>query len=118
MKYYRDVILPEVGSEKIEYFELQKPFVLQEKFVHNGKTIQPIKYVADFFVHYSDGNEIVIDTKGCPDSVAKIKRKLFWYRFPDIEYKWISYSKMDGGWIEYEELEKKRKERKRNKSII
>ena len=115
MRFYRDVVLPQSRSGNIKHFELQKKYILQPKF-HNGKkTVQPIIYVADFFIEYKDGTIEVIDTKGCPDSVAKIKRKMFWYLYPDITYKWICYSKIDGGWIEYELLKKRRFERKKNK---
>ena len=86
MRFYRDVVLPQSRSGNIKHFELQKKYILQPKF-HNGKkTVQPIVYVADFFIEYSDGTVEVIDTKGCPDSVAKIKRKMFWYLYTDITY--------------------------------
>lgn len=115
MKYYRDVLCPKMESGEVVSFELQKPYELQPKFTHDGKTVQPIKYVADFFVVYKDGHEEVIDIKGCPDSVALLKRKLFWYNYPSIDYKWLSLSQIDGGWIEYEVLKKKRAERKKAK---
>ena len=120
MKFYRDVVLPQKRSGIISNFELQKEYVLQPKF-HNGeKWVQPITYVADFYIEYSDGTSVVIDTKGCPDSVAKLKRKLFWYVYPNIEYKWIVYSKTDGdenndGWCEYEYVQRQRKIRKKKK---
>ena len=115
MKYQRDVLCPKVESGDVVYYELQKPYELQPKFVHDGKTVQPIKYVADFFIIYKDGHEEVIDTKGCPDSVALIKRKLFWYTYPDVDYKWVTWVKKFGGWIEYETYKKLKKEEKSNK---
>ena len=119
MKYYRDIICPQVESGNVIKYELQKPYELQPKFIHNGKTVQPIKYVADFFVVYKDGREEVIDTKGYPDSVAILKRKLFWHQYPDVNYKWITYVKKFGGWIEYEEYKKlKQKEKKQKEREI
>lgn len=115
MRYYKEVILPKVESGEIIEYELQKKYELQPKFEHEGKKIRPIDYVADFFIRYSDGHEEVIDTKGCPDSVALLKRKLFWFKYPDINYKWICYSKIDGGWCDYEYIKKQRAERKKNK---
>ena len=109
MKYYRDVLCPLVERGDVVDYELQKPYELQPK------TVQPIKYVADFFIVYKDGHEEVIDTKGCPDSVALIKRKMFWYCYPDVDYKWICYSKIDGGWCDYTFVKKQRAERKRKK---
>lgn len=47
MKYYRDVLLPNVESDVVKYYELQKKYVLQEGFVHNDKKVLPIVYVAD-----------------------------------------------------------------------
>ena len=113
MKYYRDVVLPKVESGEIKYFELQKKYILQEGFEHNGKRVLPIIYIADFYIEYSNGKSVVIDIKGCPDTTAKIKRKLFWYRYPDIDYQWITYVKKFGGWGNYDEYNKLRKQIKR-----
>lgn len=115
MKYYRDVLLPLVESGDVVKYELQKPYELQPKFVHDNKNVRPITYVADFFMVYKDGHEVVVDTKGCPDSTALLKRKLFWYVYPDVDYRWICYSKVDGGWCDYEYVKKQRAIRKQNK---
>lgn len=120
MRYFRDVILPLKESGKIVNYELQKKFILQPEFRHDNKHVQSITYVADFYIEYDDGRVEVIDTKGCPDSVAKIKRKMFWYVFPDKTYRWICYSKIDGndenkGWCDYEYVQRQRKLRKKNK---
>lgn len=109
MKYYRDVLCPLLESGEIVSYELQKPYELQPKFSHNNKKVQPIKYIADFFVIYKDGHEEVIDTKGHPDSIALLKRKMFWYHYPDIDYKWVTYVKKYGGWIEYDEYKRLRR---------
>lgn len=115
MKYYRDVILPKLGSGEITACELQKPYILQEKFIHDGKTVQAIKYVADFYVKYADGHEEVIDVKGMADATAKLKRKMFWRVFPELTYLWVSYSQKDGGWISYDLLQQLRRDHKKNK---
>ena len=109
MKYYKDVWLPKVESGEVTNNVLQKPYELQPKFVHNGKTIRPIQYVADFYIVYKDGSEEVIDTKGYGDQVAILKRKIFWYHYPDVDYKWVTYVKKYGGWIDYEEYKKLKK---------
>ena len=115
MKYYRDVLCPLVKSGDVVKYELQKPYELQPKFIHDNKTVQPIKYVADFFIVYKAGHEEVIDTKGCPDSVAIIKRKLFWYHYPTVNYKWVTWVKKFGGWIDYEDYKRLKREEKRAK---
>lgn len=118
MKFYCDVICPGVESGGIKYYELQKPYELQPKFTHNNKSVLPITYVADFYIEYRDGRIEVIDIKGCPDSAALLKRKLFWYHYPDIKYSWITYVKKWGGWVDYDVIKKLRKEEKRKKKIM
>lgn len=113
MKYYRDMLLPKVESGEIIYYELQKKYILQEGFERNGKKVLPITYVADFYLEYSDGHTEVIDTKGMPDNVAKIKRKLFWYRYPEVDYMWVSYVKKFGGWGLYDDFKRLRNEERK-----
>lgn len=115
MKYYRDVICVGLENETIKDCQLQVKYELQPKFKYNGETIQSINYVADFVITYSDNSVVVIDTKGLPDATAKLKKKLFHYKYPDIDYKWIGYSKIDGGWLEYKDIQKARNKRKKDK---
>lgn len=115
LRYYRDVLLPLVESGEVVEYELQKPYELQPKFVHDGRIVQSIKYVADFYMKYNDGREEVIDIKGFADATALLKRKLFWYKFPELDYYWLCYSACDSGWIKYEDLKKARAERKKIK---
>lgn len=117
MKYYRDVLRPKVESGDVVYYELQKSYELQPEFIHDGRKVRPVMYVADFFVRYADGREEVIDTKGCPDQKAVLKRKLFWYIYPNISYIWVGFSGIDGGWVPYEVIKKGRAERKRQKKL-
>lgn len=77
MKYYRDVVLPGVESGEITDYELQKKYILQEGFEHNGKKILPIMYIADFYIKYADGHEIVIDIKGVQIQPQKLSVSYF-----------------------------------------
>lgn len=115
MNYYKDIILPGVKSGEITSFELQPKFILQPKFDNNGKHYREISYVADFKVCYANGDELVVDVKGFADSVAKLKQKIFIYHYPTVNYKWLIYSKIDGGWCEYDYVKKQRAIRKREK---
>lgn len=117
MKYYRDIILPQVESGEITKCELQKSYELQPKFTHDGVNVLPITYVADFYIEYADGRIEVIDIKGSPDAKALLKRKMFWYIYPEIPYYWICYSKIDGGWVHYEVVKQGRKERKKQREL-
>lgn len=113
MRYYRDVLLPRVESGEVLRYELQKKYILQDGFERNGKKILPITYVADFYIEYSDGHIEVIDIKGCPDNLAKLKRKMFWFRYPEIYYQWVSYIKKFGGWGLYDDFNCRRKAEKK-----
>ena len=115
MQYYRDIVLPKFESGEIIEYELQKEYILQPDFIHEGKKILPIKYVADFQIKYKDGHEEVIDTKGFPDHVAPLKRKMFQYLFPEVNFIQMAYCKKYGGWLKYEELQKLRKQNKKDK---
>ena len=113
MRYYRDVVLPRVESGEIKYYELQKPYELQPKFTHGDASVRAITYVADFYLEYADGRTEVIDIKGAADSLAKCKRKLFWYKYPAIEYKWITYVRKYGGWCSWDEVNRLRKKNRK-----
>ncbi|MPL95083.1 hypothetical protein SDC9_41246 [bioreactor metagenome] len=113
MRYYIQIVLPGLASGEITECELQKDYILQEKFIRNGKTVQPIKYVADFYLRFKDGSEQIIDVKGLADSTAKLKRKLFWKLYPNLDYVWVSYSAKDGGFVDYDHLQSLRRDRKR-----
>lgn len=115
MCYYRDVVLPEVKNGNILSFERQKRYTLQPSFTRNGKKVLPIDYKADFYICYKDGSARVIDIKGCADPQAKLKRKMFWYIYPEIDYVWLTYSEIDGGWVTYEEKQAGIKLRKKIK---
>jgi len=65
-------------------FELQKPFKDR-----SGKRWRAITYEADFaYIDCFDGKEVptVEDVKGAETAVFKLKRKLFLFRYPDIEF--------------------------------
>lgn len=123
LRYYRDVILPQMRSGRIKYCERQKQYVLQPKFHNGNKWVQPILYDADFYIEYDDGSNEVIDIKGYADSTARLKRKMFWYVYPELTYRWVGYSKIDGneengGWCEFEYINEQRAQRKKQKRIL
>lgn len=115
MKYYRDVVCTGLVNGSIKDCKLQVKYELQPKFKYQGETILAINYVADFVITYKNGSQEVIDTKGLPDATAKLKKKLFHYKYPDIDYKWIGYSACDGGWLDYKDIQKARNKRKKDK---
>lgn len=118
MRFYRDWLLPRIESGEVVKCDKQVTYELQPKFKHKDKTILPIKYVADYVVAYKNGKVQVVDTKGFADAQALLKKKMFYYKYPNIDYIWISFSQIDGGWILYEDLKKARAKRKKEKAKI
>lgn len=76
-------------ARKISDLELQPKFILQEKYINNkGEKIRAITYKADFC--YLEGNKIVVeDVKGMETKEFKLKKKLFEYKFPEINFKLV-----------------------------
>lgn len=96
-----------------DHIELQPKYELQPKF---GKQ-RPIVYVADFALWKDNKLLDVIDVKGMPTPEAKLKAKIFRYQYRDVKLTWIckapKYTGLD--WIEYDELVKVRRQRKKEK---
>lgn len=116
MLFVTEWISPRLEAKEIKSWERQVPYILQEGFTdYHGKKNLPIKYIADFKIIWSDNSETVIDVKGMPDSVAKIKKKLYMYKYRDVDYRWYCRNVKRGGWLQYDELEKLKREEKRDK---
>lgn len=94
---------------------LQPVFTLQESFRKEGKLHRAITYKADFQVSYADGRTEIVDIKGFTTTDFKIKQKMFEYRYRELRLILLTFSKIDGGWIELDQLAKNRKARKKAK---
>ena len=82
--YYNKLLLREKAGE-ISDIKLQPSFILQDKFRRNGKGIRAIEYRADFsFVE--NGKDFIIDTKGFKTEIYKLKLKLLYFKYPDINF--------------------------------
>ncbi len=82
---YTELKLLEKAKE-IKNLELQPKFLLQDKYQKNGKTIRAIYYVADFKYLDIRTNKIVIeDTKGFKTREYLLKKKIFEYKYPELE---------------------------------
>lgn len=113
--FYKDWILPAKEEGRIVEYELQKEYLLQPSFVHEDKKIHPIVYRSDFYFVTDKGTEVVVDVKGMPTPEARLKRKMMWYLHPEVQFYWVAQSKKYGGWVEYDRLQKLRKEAKKKK---
>ena len=71
---------------EIKDLRMQAEYELQPSYKKNGRTIRAIKYVADF-VYYDvrERKTIIEDTKGFRNDVYKLKKKIFEYKYPDLE---------------------------------
>lgn len=118
LHFLKEIIEPKLGSGEITRYERQVRFTLQEGFTYKGKKILPIYYVADYVIYWKDRKRTIVDVKGQADNTAKLKRKLFMYRYPDEDYVWVCRNIKYGDethWILYDDLEKKRREDKKKK---
>lgn len=87
--YYCDLkLLKRAGV--IKDFDRQVPFVLQPGYRQkDGKAIVAIKYYADFVLTYPDGHQKVVEIKGYKTDVYNLKKKMLFYKYPDIEFEEI-----------------------------
>lgn len=95
---------------------LQPKIVLIEKFEKYGKKFRQSTYSPDFLVTYSDNSREYIDVKGFSTQQGELRRKLYDSKFPDT-LRWVTYSKKYSvtGWIDWDELEKIRKDNRKKK---
>lgn len=93
---------------------LQPKVVLIESFERNGKKYRATTYTLDFLVTYYNNKQEYIDVKGFSTQQGDLRRKLFESKY-DVPLKWIAKSKKysDTGWIDYDTLQKLRRENKR-----
>lgn len=106
-----------LDEDEIKDFKLQPKFELIPKFVYLGKRRQAITYTPDFEVEHNSGEKVLIDIKGMSTQQGDMRRKLFEYFYPEKKLMWVSRSLKysDTGWIDYDELKKKRREAKKKK---
>lgn len=75
----------------IKDLELQPEFELQPSFKKNGKTYRKITYKADFKYFDTELGKLVIeDTKGFKTRDYMLKKKMFEYKYQDLELKEIT----------------------------
>lgn len=107
-------------NKKIYRLRCHPTYILQEEVERYGKKYKAIKYIADFeYWNEEEQINVVVDVKGYAMEDAKLKRKLFAYKYPSYRLEWVAkslkYSKT--GWIDYDELQRlRRKARKERKN--
>lgn len=82
---YRELRLLE-RSGVIKDLCLQPRFLLQEAYSKNGKAVRKIEYIADFSYYDLEKDKFVVeDVKGVKTDVYRLKKKIFEYKYPDLE---------------------------------
>lgn len=85
-RYAALVVLQRAGH--IDHLTIQPKFEVVPSFVHNGKNVRGIVYIADFsYIDRDTGRTVVEDVKGLATEAFKIKAKLFRYRFPELDFR-------------------------------
>lgn len=79
------------------------------------KIVQGITYIADFDVIYADGSRKIIDPKGIKTTDFKLKEKMFNFKYPHLTLECVTYDSSSKMWLSYEEYQKVKKERAKNK---
>jgi hypothetical protein len=80
-----------VRAGEIVGLKVHPRFELQPAFRRNGRNVRAITYTADFS-YTEDGRCVVEDVKGgvaTQTQLFRVKAKMFWYRYPDIEFRVI-----------------------------
>lgn len=108
---YYQYLESNMNGVNYDYIELQPRYELIPKFGKQRKT----EYIADFALFKDDVLVEVIDVKGLPTEVAKLKAKMFRHKYPKVKLTWICKAPKYTGqeWITYEELSKVRRKRKK-----
>lgn len=116
---YNDLLVDLQRQGVVKSFERQVKFVLQPSFMCGGRRYMAITYTVDFVVTYSTGAVVAIDVKGMSTQQGEMRRKMFVYHNQGLPLVWVAKSKKYGdkyGWIDYDELQKKRREAKKQKA--
>lgn len=117
---YYEYLLALKAKGEIQNFELQPKYILIPAFKKYGKAHRAMTYTPDFLVYLNDGNTKLIDVKGMATQQGEMRKKLFDFLYPDIELEWVCRSSKYGneaGWIEYDELKRRRRQAKNERKI-
>ena len=83
--YYRELKYRKMAGEITE-IKLQPVYELQPKFKHGKNILRPITYIADFEIILKNGKRQAIDVKGFKTRDYMLKKKLFMFIYPEIEF--------------------------------
>lgn len=114
-KEYYIFLEEKVARGEIKSFATQPYYLIQEKFIKDGKHYREIGYTPDFKIVNNDDSVLLVDIKGFSTPISEMRKKLFDYKYKDIKLVWLTYVKKYGGWIEVCDLKKLRAKDKKEK---
>lgn len=82
---YQDLRIMERNGD-ISNLVVHPRFILQEPFTHNHIRERAIAYEADFSYYEKEGRKIIEDVKGFKTKEYQVKRKLFLFKYPDVNF--------------------------------
>lgn len=82
-------LLDRVKYGEITDLVLQPRYELQPAYRVGARRVAAIEYVADF-AYTENGRRVVEDVKGYETDVFKLKRKLFEFRYTDLDFRIIT----------------------------
>lgn len=114
---YYIYLLEQKAKKKIKSFEMQVSYDLlpKKKNKFTGKTILPVKYIADFVITDKSGTIKVVDIKGRETADFKLKKKMFFYFYPNLDFRCVQWDGTQQKWRDLDEINKDRRARKRLK---
>lgn len=92
-RFYVEYLLPKLKKGIIKDIRRQVHYELLPSFIYKNKKQRAIEYISDFDVLYRTGLFVVIDVKGMIKPIDRLKAKLFKYKYPDINFEFVRYSK-------------------------
>lgn len=117
LQYFQE-LEEKVANGEIKSFSIQPTYTLIESFEKFGKKYRAMTYTPDFLVTHNDNSIQLVDIKGFGTIASEMRKKLFDYKYRDVELIWLTYSKKYGGWVRYHDLIKLRKENKKNLNVV
>lgn len=108
-------LLEQKAKKNIKSFDMQVSFDLlpKKKNKFTGKTILPVKYIADFVITDKSGIIKVVDIKGRETADFKLKKKMFFYFYPDLDFRCVQWDGTQQAWRDLDDINKDRRARKR-----
>lgn len=115
---YYIYLLEKKDKKEIKDFSMQISFDLlpKQKNKFTGKTILAVKYIADFVIIHNNNTKEVIDIKGRETVDFKLKKKMFFFFYPEMNLRCVQWDSIEKQWRDLDDINKDKRARKRNRN--